>query len=363
MAEWSPGVGAVTTRAPFGEPGPLPEQEGPLRHGGDGPAGGSRNRRELRFARLHVAPPPPRSPAPSAGAAGSRTAKVVPRPSSLWHRMVPPCSSTTCNVNASPSPVPPSLVEKKGSKILSSCSGGIPGPVSAHRHLGAAVRGADGPDRDGPPAGHGLPAVAQQVEEGGAQLPLVAPDRGEVRGRARAAPSTPAAAISGATKSSSPPRISFRSSRAITGRGRRAKRRYSSATRVQPVHLAGDGAEERAGLRRRRPARAPRPAARRSGPRALSGLRISWVMWAEMRPTAASRSARRSSCRCRSSEAAMALNSRASTPISSLPRTSTWRREVAGGHRLHPLGERPDGASSRCETSAAPAPTERASSV
>jgi len=47
----------------------------------------------------------------SSVAAGRRTTNVVPRPTALSQRIEPPCSSTTCRVNARPSPVPRSFVE------------------------------------------------------------------------------------------------------------------------------------------------------------------------------------------------------------------------------------------------------------
>ena len=90
---------------------------------------------------------------------------------------------------------------------------------------------------------------------------------------------------------------------------------------------------------------------------ALSGLRTSWVIWAEMRPTAASRSARRSSRCCASSEAAMALNSRASTAISSLPAASTWRDRSPAATALTPSVSRSMGESRRRAKSAAATPT------
>ena len=64
--------------------------------------------------------PPPIDPGPPHGAAaasarsssaGRRSVNVVPRPTALSQRIVPPCSFTTCSVNARPSPVPRSFVE------------------------------------------------------------------------------------------------------------------------------------------------------------------------------------------------------------------------------------------------------------
>ena len=163
-----------------GEPGSLPQQKWALRHGRAAPQGIPEPPRS-RLRRLHAV-----HRLLAAGDVRWRRRDAYresgPRLTSLWHRIVPPCSFTTCKVNARPRPVPPDFVEKNGSKILSSCSAGDARSGVRHRHLGATVRGTGGPDGDRPPAGHGLPAVAEQVEEHRPQLPLVGPDRRESRG-------------------------------------------------------------------------------------------------------------------------------------------------------------------------------------
>src|SRR4029077_11202438 len=63
---------------------------------------------------------------------GSQRVKVVPFPTSLSTRILPPWRSTMPKLTDRPRPVPsPSLlVEKKGSKILGRTVGGMPDPVS-----------------------------------------------------------------------------------------------------------------------------------------------------------------------------------------------------------------------------------------
>ena len=77
-------------------------------------------------------------------AAGHRSQMVVPRPSALSISMAAPWARTMSSTMAIPKPVPParSLVEKKGSKIFSRRSGGIPQPVSSTRIVtqGCGVR-------------------------------------------------------------------------------------------------------------------------------------------------------------------------------------------------------------------------------
>ncbi len=53
---------------------------------------------------------------------------LVPSPGALPMAMDPPCSSTIFFTVAKPSPVPAFLVVKKGSKTLSTISGGIGAP-------------------------------------------------------------------------------------------------------------------------------------------------------------------------------------------------------------------------------------------
>ena len=64
--------------------------------------------------------------------AGRLTVKVVPALISLAKDRVPPCFLMIPWLTARPRPVPfwSALVVKKGSKILSACSSGIPDPVS-----------------------------------------------------------------------------------------------------------------------------------------------------------------------------------------------------------------------------------------
>src|SRR5262249_46978812 len=63
---------------------------------------------------------------------GRQSVKVVPFPTSLSTRILPPWRSTMPKLTDRPRPVPsPSLlVEKKGSKILGRTVGGMPDPVS-----------------------------------------------------------------------------------------------------------------------------------------------------------------------------------------------------------------------------------------
>ena len=58
------------------------------------------------------------------------TLKVVPRLRCVKYWMKPPCFSTMRAAIERPKPVPPSLVEKNGSKMRSMISGGMPVPVS-----------------------------------------------------------------------------------------------------------------------------------------------------------------------------------------------------------------------------------------
>ena len=65
-------------------------------------------------------------------AAGSRTRKVVPRPTALVQVTNPPCCRTMLKTTARPRPVPArsGLVVKNGSKTRSTTSGGMPLPES-----------------------------------------------------------------------------------------------------------------------------------------------------------------------------------------------------------------------------------------
>src|SRR5258708_39945458 len=65
-----------------------------------------------------------------AHARGSLMTKVVPAPGWLSQRIVPPCACKIWRETASPKPVPPSLVEKNGSKNPSFPSPLIPPPES-----------------------------------------------------------------------------------------------------------------------------------------------------------------------------------------------------------------------------------------
>src|SRR2546425_1858643 len=66
----------------------------------------------------------------SHSSAGRNTSKHAPLPGSLVTRIRPLWSSTIFETIESPRPTPPFLVVKKGLKICSVISGGIPGPVS-----------------------------------------------------------------------------------------------------------------------------------------------------------------------------------------------------------------------------------------
>ena len=65
--------------------------------------------------------------------------------------------------------------------MRSRSSSGIPGPVSATGDRHPVVACGLGADGEGAPVGHGLPGVAQEVQERPAQLPLVGEDE-EPRG-------------------------------------------------------------------------------------------------------------------------------------------------------------------------------------
>src|SRR5258706_7575621 len=73
------------------------------------------------------------SAASAGGLRGSHTVKRVPRPTVESTSMRPPCCCTILYEIDRPSPVPLpiSLVEKNGSKILGSTSGAMPPPLSA----------------------------------------------------------------------------------------------------------------------------------------------------------------------------------------------------------------------------------------
>src|SRR5262249_24919349 len=64
------------------------------------------------------------------GGAGRRRVNLVPRPTSLSTAMAPPWASMILRVVASPSPLPPCLVEKNGWNTRARTSGVIPRPVS-----------------------------------------------------------------------------------------------------------------------------------------------------------------------------------------------------------------------------------------
>ena len=66
---------------------------------------------------------------------GSVERERRPAPGALSTSIRPPCSTTICCTSARPRPVPFSLVEKNGSKILPRCSGAMPGPESATRSI------------------------------------------------------------------------------------------------------------------------------------------------------------------------------------------------------------------------------------
>ena len=68
-------------------------------------------KRKRRAARNSVSPPT----CPVATRAGKCTAIVVPTPTALSARTVPPCASTRCFTIERPSPVPPSSRERPGS--------------------------------------------------------------------------------------------------------------------------------------------------------------------------------------------------------------------------------------------------------
>jgi hypothetical protein len=83
------------------------------------------------------APPPVRSD--SSGASGSHTTKEEPTPTVLSTLISPPMRRASRRLIVSPRPAPPTglLLRRptctNGSKIASSCSAGIPGPVSSTR--------------------------------------------------------------------------------------------------------------------------------------------------------------------------------------------------------------------------------------
>src|SRR2546426_1580670 len=85
--------------------------------------------RFLAGERLH-------GPGEGRAAAGSHTVNVLPAPGTVSTVMCPPCSSAKSRAIARPRPVPPSSrlrdwsIRKKRSKIRSTCSGAMPGPVS-----------------------------------------------------------------------------------------------------------------------------------------------------------------------------------------------------------------------------------------
>src|SRR5262249_967925 len=61
---------------------------------------------------------------------GSSIANAMPPPRRRHAVTRPPCASTVRLAMARPSPVPPGLSEKNGSKRCASAAGGTPGPVS-----------------------------------------------------------------------------------------------------------------------------------------------------------------------------------------------------------------------------------------
>src|SRR5690606_29346988 len=61
---------------------------------------------------------------------GNDNRKVAPPPDRFLILIRPPCSRTICRLMLSPNPVPFGRVVKKGSKILSNTSSGIPHPLS-----------------------------------------------------------------------------------------------------------------------------------------------------------------------------------------------------------------------------------------
>src|SRR5438445_299730 len=105
--------------------------------------------------------------------------KMVPRPTSLWTSIQPWCCWTMPKTVARPRPVPlpTSFVVKKGSKMCSLISAGMPLPVSVTARQAKApgraggLQGAqrvefdDGHLNDEPSAvGHGVAGVDGQVE-------------------------------------------------------------------------------------------------------------------------------------------------------------------------------------------------------
>ena len=129
-------------------------------------------------------------------AATSRTVKVVPRPGSLRTSMRPPCSTMICCVSASPRPVPPSFVEKNGSKILAQVLGRRC-PGRCRRCVSSTKRLFDdgGGERQPAAAAHRLDGVAHEVEQRLAQLVLVGGHRRQRR-PSRASTATPRASSS-----------------------------------------------------------------------------------------------------------------------------------------------------------------------
>ena len=198
---------------------------------------------------------------------------------------------------------------------------------------------------------------------------------GGVSGAKSRTTSTPARSSSSREKSSTPPSTAVTSSGTSVGLGGRAMRRYCSVTSVSRSTSRVTAASS---SRASRPSSGVRKVARSSASSSIStlrpmedrGLRTSWAICAEMRPTAASCSARASASAWALSwdsrawsERAIASNSRASTATSSSPCTPSWARVVAAADARDAFDEGAHRAAACARTAAvAPRPTPMATS-
>src|SRR5262252_2683563 len=223
-----------------------------------------------------------RTPAARTGAVvGSSTMKVVADTPSLatWSR--PRWASTICRAMGSPSPVPRGLVVKKGWKMRSRISSGIPAPEFSTRTRTCSPSGGSIRMRTRPLEGAASRALS-------IRLPNTSASR-------KGSPHT------GGTASESP-----RSTMSRGSRGRMATTSSSVSGKGTACHISGSGCERVRRFSTRRFCRSTpmstrsiywrraSPAARSAWsssrrPRmAASGVRISWAMRAAMPPRKAS---------------------------------------------------------------------------
>ena len=248
--------------------------------------------------------------------AGSSISTRVPSPSRLSIRMAPPSASTTLREIARPRPVPVRFVVKYGSKTCGRSAGGIPGPRSATHRTTPPRSSPRAPTSissplDRPRGGQALAGVRDQVDEDAPQPLAVGDDRARGRARARSAPR-----------------------RRPLPRGRPAPRPAPGRERPPAPARAGGAARSRARRPRcgrgapprgrcRPPPRGPPPAAPsrfrlRSDPlMIISGLRTSWAITVDRRPSAESRSRRVASRWKRAIESVRAPKVRATSRASS----------------------------------------------